>query len=1345
MENWRTAEIFPKLDVSPNVFDDIRTQTAEQLFENLRLYYGDDSDRYNISFEALLGIYCNRTEWIDFFHTSIAVAANVIRFNDLDKMSLGKILFYIQLPRVATGNDVTAPKETTVLVTKYSEKHPINISFELSAACLAHLENTFKNTILDQMLNINAIHTVLRSLKNSADSLQRGLIYAFIKTILKKAPPQFILKTMLENKVNSKQILSKVQRSNMFQNFKNKLINSLFFLNRTSNVSFIYRYLCEMVDSTTESILNNTNSYVLKDGTPINGVLLGTPNTIQILSNALSQHISQMTMSVPVSYGTFVMGKENAVTAIAYQAIMADFSNYTKNVATETQDQNKKSEIFENQTQHADLKTNIIQLSDKTVVLDHLKKVYKNTNIEDPLEQKLELTFFFPMGLYISKDSGFSTMDSRLKLNDTMENNLPTSIYFYNKDKLLQRIDYSDLLPSLCHPIIFDCSVSERIFKNAAKPTGESFNQLCQVEFVREPPSTFLSNLYNLYEMKKEIPKTTNMLKNELTTEDFYKSENFTLKTELHPFFDFTYIQKNRSTDVLCSPRILLGNIPLPLAPSSFHEARTNQMIEQAKTNNLNYDYTLKLVVESLTNTAYPELAYIIELLIHGNKTAFQILKDVVSQCITYWYNIKHILLFCNNFEMIWLITTYLGDESIPGIAYTHYKNIISILKLVKRTISISNFNEQLCGEPLVGFVNALFDNRLFPPFLNSLPKNEANAIITAGNTPLTQNTVKLRNYEVSDLNRMNLLDSTEIFTDVDRPSFETIVLSKIFYFCFLPALTNNKMCGAGFDVKSFILDFFYTEPFILPDDNFCELPITNNVLIELITEAVGPSHALTDLSCIGKQLFKSILYLTENTKILEIESSLDPSQRHGSSSNFKSLQHVLYNGLCLVSPINVLKRYFKPIPFNRFFSDPIICGLMNIEVQTYLNIFPHYQRNDGGFPLPQALSHEFHNWQRTPFFVYASCCSNSLLSIMTLATMHCKLSPIAIILQSRQKIHPGFAATLVRTDCFDINCLLYNSKSATSIMIDDPTVSTEVKDISTTYNLTQHISFLDMGLGFSSSTAIANLKRVKTDMGSKVQDLFSVFPMHAYTNPTVNSWVRHHVGIEKPNPSETDALNILSFGKINKQSQSILLHGQQAICEVVITPVTSDINFYKTPKNPRGRASCMMGVDPHNESEARKSLYDHSRVDSDAFVATTNPWASQEGSLSDVLYNINHRDQLGYNPKSYSPNAVFFTDTEIFKTNKFMFKLISDYSIKTKTCLDSDTDIQYSCSEGTDDVTHRPCQFLQIAFPIHCSSNQALLESRSKNGMTQLSETHFANFAIGECIPLQNIIESLL
>ncbi|ANC96515.1 major capsid protein [macacine betaherpesvirus 9] len=1345
MENWHAAEILPKIHVSSNTFDDIRTQTAEQLFENLRLYYGDDPNRYNLSFEAILGIYCNRTEWIDFFHTSVAVAAHVIRFNDLEKMSLGKILFFIQLPRVATGNDATAPKETTVIVTKYSEKYPITISFELSSACLSHLENTFKNTILNQMLNINAIHTVLRSLKNSADSLQRGLIYAFIKTLLKKSPPQFLLKTMLENKVHSKQMLTKVQRSNMFQSFKNKLINSLFFLNRTENSGFIYRFLCEMVESATEGILNNVNHYILKDGTSVNGVLLGTSNTIQSLNNVLTQFTSQVTVSAPASYGTFVMGKENAVTAIAYQAIMADFANYTKNIATEQQDQNTKSDFFENNINFADIKVNIIKLSDKVVVLDHLKKVYKNTNIEDPLEQKLELTFFFPLGLYIPVENGFSTMDNKIKLNNTMENNLPTNIYFYNKDNIMQKIDFSDLLPSLCHPIIFDSSISERIFASATKPTGHIFNRLCQIEFIRETPNNILSNLYYLYEIKKEVPKSSNMLKNELTIDDFYKSENFTIQTELHPFFDFSYMQKDRATEILCCPRIMLGNIPLPLTPPSFHEARAHQMMEHAKTNNIQYDATIKLISDSFSSTSYPELAYIIETLVHGNKTAFQILKSVISECITYWFNVKHLLLFCANFEMVYLITTFLGDELIPGSAYAHYKNIISILKLVKRTVSISNFNDQLCGEPLVGFVNALFDNRLFCPFLNTMPKNEANAIIVSNDIPLSQNTVKMRNYEISDLNRMNLIDSTDVFTDLEKPSFENTVLSKIFYFCFLPALANNKICGGGVDIKNFVLDFFYTEPFILPDDNFYEQPITHEVLLDIIREAVGYSHTAAHLSCIAKQLFKSLLYISENTKILEIESYLDPSQRHGKCSDFKSLQHVLYNGLCLTSPINILKKYFKPIPFHRYFSDPIICGLMNIDIQAYLNVYPHYQRNDGGFPLPIPLAHEFHNWQRTPFFIYASSCSNSLLSIMTLASMHCKLSPIAIILLSKQKIHPGFAATLVRTDCFDVNCLLYSSKSATSIMIDDPIVSTDVKDIGTTYNLTQHISFLDMGIGFSSNTAIANLKRVKTDMGSKIQDLFAVFPMHSFNNSSINSWVRHHIGIEKPNLSETDILNMLSFGKINQTPQSILLHGQQAICEVIICPVTADLNFFKTPKNPRGRNSCMMSIDPHNELEAMRSLYDHSLSDSDSFLTTINPWASQKGSLSDVLYNTNHRNQLGYNPKSYSPNAIFFTDSEILKTNKFMFKLITDYSQKTKTCLDSDSDIQYCCSEGTDELIHRPCHFLQSAFPIHCSSNQALLESRSKNGTTFLSETHFSNFAIGEAFPLQNIIESLL
>nr|P17887.3 RecName: Full=Major capsid protein; Short=MCP [Human herpesvirus 6 (strain Uganda-1102)]AAA51531.1 major capsid protein [Human betaherpesvirus 6A]AAA65567.1 major capsid protein [Human betaherpesvirus 6A] len=1343
MENWQATEILPKIEAPLNIFNDIKTYTAEQLFDNLRIYFGDDPSRYNISFEALLGIYCNKIEWINFFTTPIAVAANVIRFNDVSRMTLGKVLFFIQLPRVATGNDVTASKETTIMVAKHSEKHPINISFDLSAACLEHLENTFKNTVIDQILNINALHTVLRSLKNSADSLERGLIHAFMQTLLRKSPPQFIVLTMNENKVHNKQALSRVQRSNMFQSLKNRLLTSLFFLNRNNNISYIYRILNDMMESVTESILNDTNNYTSKENVPLDGVLLGPIGSIQKLTSILSQYISTQVVSAPISYGHFIMGKENAVTAIAYRAIMADFTQFTVNAGTEQQDTNNKSEIFDKSRAYADLKLNTLKLGDKLVAFDHLHKVYKNTDVNDPLEQSLQLTFFFPLGIYIPSETGFSTMETRVKLNDTMENNLPTSVFFHNKDQVVQRIDFADILPSVCHPIVHDSTIVERLMKSEPLPTGHRFSQLCQLKITRENPARILQTLYNLYESRQEVPKNTNVLKNELNIEDFYKPDNPTLPTERHPFFDLTYIQKNRATEVLCTPRIMIGNIPLPLAPVSFHEARTNQILEHAKTNCQKYDFTLKIVTESLTSGSYPELAYVIETLVHGNKHAFMILKQVISQCISYWFNMKHILLFCNSFEMIMLISNHMGDELIPGAAFAHYRNLVSLIRLVKRTISISNLNEQLCGEPLVNFANALFDGRLFCPFVHTMPRNDTNAKITADDTPLTQNTVRVRNYEISDVQRMNLIDSSVVFTDNDRPSNETTILSKIFYFCVLPALSNNKACGAGVNVKELVLDLFYTEPFISPDDYFQENPITSDVLMSLIREGMGPGYTVANTSCIAKQLFKSLIYINENTKILEVEVSLDPAQRHGNSVHFQSLQHILYNGLCLISPITTLRRYYQPIPFHRFFSDPGICGTMNADIQVFLNTFPHCQRNDGGFPLPPPLALEFYNWQRTPFSVYSAFCPNSLLSIMTLAAMHSKLSPVAIAIQSKNKIHPGFAATLVRTDNFDVECLLYSSRAATSIILDDPTVTAEAKDIATTYNFTQHLSFVDMGLGFSSTTATANLKRIKSDMGSKIQNLFSAFPIHAFTNADINTWIRHHVGIEKPNPSESEALNIITFGGINKNPPSILLHGQQAICEVILTPVTTNINFFKSPHNPRGRESCMMGTDPHNEEAARKALYDHTQTDSDTFAATTNPWASLPGSLGDILYNTAHREQLCYNPKTYSPNAQFFTESDILKTNKMMYKVISEYCMKSNSCLNSDSEIQYSCSEGTDSFVSRPCQFLQNALPLHCSSNQALLESRSKTGNTQISETHYCNYAIGETIPFQLIIES--
>lgn len=1338
MEDWRATELLPKQVTSLDTISNIKTSTGEELFDNFRLYYGDDPSKYNISFEAILGIYCNRIEWINFFQTAIACGAHAIKFDDLNKMTLGKMLFFIQVPRIATGNGVTAPKQTTILVTKYTEKHPISIPFEISAACLTHLRETFENTILDKILNTEALNTVLRAIKNSADALERGLINTFMNVLINKAPPQFILNTLLEHNFSGRQTISRVQRANVLQSFKSNFLNTLFILNRTNNKVSIQRFLVNMVNSVTESILNNPSTYKSSDEN-ISGVLVTSFNTMQTLTSVLSSLLKKVPVSAPVSYGKFVLGADNAVNAIAHQAIMADFTEYARRAGTAAQEM-PSSEVFDNTRNTAQIPLTVARIGEKTVLMEQLEKVYKNTDMKNPLEQEIEITFFFPLGLYLLEDSNYSTVDQQIRMKNEVEVELPTSVFFCNKDNVIEKIEYSDILKTLCHPAVNDTALEYQIFAEAPVPTGEQFEKLCKVEHVRERPGNILKSLFNIYEAQEEMPKSTNMMKSELSCSDFFKPENITMITELHPMFDFTYLQVNRETQPICTPRIMLGNIPQPLAPASFHESRAKQIASINKISGVQFEATIQILKDSLSCDSYPELAYILEMLVHGNKIAFRVLRNVILQCIRYWYSTKSILLFCNSFDMIVLITCEFSDDLLPPTVYNHYRNIVSLVRTVKKMLSVANANEHIGGEPACNYLNGLFDPRLFPPFLHTMPRNDANVILQTDDVPLTANTIKQRNYELSDLGRMNNIDTTEVYADADTPSQENLILRKIYYFCVIPALTNNHLCGAGVDIKNFILDFFYCEPFICPDEVFNQQVVQNDVLLTLIQDATGLTSECSD---IAKEISKAICFMTENTKIVQIEGTLDPAQRHGHAMDFHSLHYALYNGLCLINPVRHLKNYFIPIPICSFYANPGICAAMSTSIRAYLNAFPHYHRCDGGFPLPQPLAQEYYNWHRSPFFLYSASCANNFLSVITLAAMHFKLSPISTAIQSRRKIHPGYSVTLVRTDVFETDNILYTSKSSTGIILNNPIVTKEEKDIASVFHVSQNLNFVDMGLGFGSTSCCSSLKRVKTDMGAKCQNLFKTFPLHAYPNRDVNNWIRNTIGVDQKAFSETEALNILTFGNISHEDKSLLLYGQQSTCEAIITPVTANPNNFKHMANPRGRSSCMMGTEPHDEEMALRALYDHSNTDSKELISTFNPWASQRGSLGDVLYNRKHRERLGHNPSIYSPCSQFFTTSDILTYNKFLFSAINEYCSKSKTCIDGDSETQYVCVEGTKNMVRKPCTFFQEAIPLHSASSQALLETRLKNKNVTTSETHFGNLAIGETIPFSSILSS--
>ncbi|AFX83400.1 a86 [Rat cytomegalovirus ALL-03] len=1341
-ENWAATELLPKLDVPLDLLTHIKLSVGEEMFNNFRLYYGDDPDRYNLSFEAIFGTYCNKIEWIAFLKTALATAAHAITFHDLNKMTTGKMLFYIQVPRVATGSGLPTSRQTTVMVSKYTEKNPITIPFEISAACLTHLQETFQDTLLDKLLNADAVNTVLRAVKNTANAMERGLIDTFLKTLLRHAPPCFVLRTLIEHGGVSKRMATRVQRSNIAQGFKSKMLNTIFLLDRSKDRNQLHRYIDMMSGCVTESILDNPETYTIGNGERLAGVLVSTQTVIQTLLTALSGSIRRVPVKTPASYGKFVLSKENAVTAIAHHAIMADFNAHADRIQQSSQKDLQESQFLDQKLTFTETQMDVLKLGERHIALEHLHKVYKNTDAANPLEREVELTFYFPIGLHVPPSRAYSTADNKIKLAPSAETQLPTTVYFYNKDKIPQKLSYSDSLRTLCHPAIHDATPCLQDFAEKGPPEDdERIQHLCKREFTRDSMAHATRRLVHFYQMRREPPRTANEVKHEFTSTEFGKVENYLLYTELHPFFDFCHVTVQGQIQPLCTPRILVGNIPEPLAPADFQEMRAKQVVELTKIKPPEgHEATLQVLRASLTDPQYPELFYILESMIHGDAQAFNTVRDLIARSINNYFRMRGNLAFANSYEMIHLIATQLGDGGLLPQVHAHYRNILSIIRYVIKTGQMCGLNGRLADESLLSYVNALFDTRLWPPFIQALPRAMNNVHIVADRDPLDAARVEVRNPGMSDVARLIATDQPEpLFVDARRTSDEDFVAHKIFYLCLLPAMTNNHACGAGLNLKHLLVKLFYTKRFLAPD----ELPRdpADELLLALVRDIA--TDDLTTPEEAADELFLLLAHVPEHAQMLEIRAALDPSQRHGApSAGFESLQHVLYEGFCLINQPKLLHEYLTVIPFHRFYSDPTLAANVNRDIRIYLNDFPHYQRTDGGFPLSNIFSHEYQHWNRTPFSCYSNGCSNTLESIVTMACMHHKLSPVSIALMSKMGIHPGFALTAVRTDTFETDTMLYSTKASSAIIINTPVVTKEDRDINTVFHVTQNINTVDMSLGYGSASCVAHLRRARSDMGSRVQDLFQTFPMQVYRNEEVDTWIRQTTGARRNNMIDSDAMSVLTFGRQTDKGGPSLLHGQRATCELILTPVSANLEYFRHTNNPRGRSSSMLGVDPYDDEAALSALYDHKLPDAQTFYSTNNPWASQRGSLGDVLYNARNREKLGHNPSVYSPCSQFFTTDEIIASNKTLFKTVDEYLCRAQDCIHGDTDLQYIRVEGTDALVEKPCRFLQEAITQHCSTTQALLESQLKgNNTLGLDETHFGNYSIRETIPLQQSI----
>lgn len=705
----------------------------------------------------------------------------------------------------------------------------------------------------------------------------------------------------------------------------------------------------------------------------------------------------------------------------------------------------------------------------------------------------------------------------------------------------------------------------------------------------------------------------------------------------------------------------------------------------------------------------------------------------------------------------------HFGSGSIRKEIYVHYKKIMSELAAMQQSLMKMAGHEQVANVPVGQLVNSLVDESLLPPFTY-------NDIFTrAVRDSGRQVTVKICNevYDnVDDVQRFikhikpmdqSMGDFEDIYTDranTDHAQEKVLtvgleqnnenIMEKLFYYVLLPVCTNGHVCGMGVDYEHVTATLAFNGPVFMPqvnanDDVFQHLPpgpLRNLLMTSDVRPTVGMIRLLTASSL-------TVPFITQAARV---ESERDWGQQmatHDKGSRIS--QTVLINGIAgfIMAEKNraVAETMFYPVPFHKFYSDPVVAATLHPIIYNYVATVPS-QRNGIVFNVPPEFMAEYEEWHKSPMLRYVRECDTVPKSLSTMLGMHMKLSSAGFSHMAKMKIHPGVAMTVVRTDEILTENILYSNRASTSVFVGRPSVNRrEIRADAVTFDVNNELASLDTSLGYSSIIIPAKVAGITTDMGIHCQDFFKMYPTDMYKNRNYMLFIKNRLGGDNamPGRGRDPLLYMADMGQSGEPMG--LSHGQLATCEVILTPVTADVTYFQSPNSPRGRTGCVVSCDTYNSDTALKLLYDHSQADpAYEFRTTNNPWASQVGSLGDVLYNTNNRQLV--TPGLYSPCRQFFNRDMLLKNNKSLYTLINEYIVRLGGApATSNTDIQYVVINGTDVFLDQPCMLLQEAYPTLSASHKGLIDEFMSSKQTH-APVHHGHFFVEEVAPMKRILK---
>ncbi|UOO01054.1 major capsid protein [Psittacid alphaherpesvirus 5] len=1350
----------------------------------------DNDESYRHQFDVLLGSYVNTVTLTRFLETSLSVACICVRFPELRYADVGVIQFVTTNPMMATSDTEIPARPTHTYITKRWNKSNLTASLNISATARGLISGeTLDGTELSDFARVRAINQLARNVKTTLDSFERGTIHHVITILIAKSPPSPLLCPLADFFLTNRH-LTRVVQGALLSAMKRSVIRDLFFLDkqrfRGSKADLINK-IGEMIRCTMPSVADVRISHRTVDGKTIEGILLTTSPVRDVILSVLGSAGAEAV--VPAAYSEMVISGPNLVTALLTGRAVRNFEEAATRLLDFKEgdfltDENIPSSNNDGPAEMV-VPAQLIDIGGDIVFLESLEKIYNRTRVSYPLVRPVDLTFGFPLGLWkpISERYSASVSDLSPPQNTfNVREHPPREMWFFNKEGNMISVKFEDALSTIAHPI--------------AHGITDILNDLLQVPWLqaREPAplgftvhrfQTALPRVLMIRFLEALLaypqPYSEALLINTKTPEQFYQHTNPFLTLEIHPFFDvFRSIRDipiphddplflpNEPVTLDASPRIINGNIPLPLCSADFRTHRGFQ-ISQGR-------YRLSpqtiLSIETTFNDAnYPLALYIIEAAIHGSEPIFMESQRFVAQCVnSYWHSTRGIA-FLTSFPMIMYIYHNLGGL-IEHDCHMIYADICMQLQALRSVITqFTQPGMRLLGHSVEDLNNILADVAVFPPMIYdcdpilraravrvtrrveifTFGEREVNILLRDPVAPIEFNVASPNLYHGQQYTQNARIESGE------HHDGEWTVLSKIFYYALLPAMARGRCCSMGVEYEM-----------IYALLNTTRLPTTPEELSDgsRLTDAHHPLHPNNLLpETFNTLLSNGRLRSIDNEGLIAFINSTQRRQAHGTvplrvqylpdpafmNLNFPRtvlMDGVLYNGIIMIN-YNTYdatanpNNYFYALPVHNFFSRRNIvdaCFRTNVNMGQLSEDLPL---------VPTFLGAEMYRTIRLPSCLYAANAGREV-SIPTLAyslvASYFKLSPVSLLNQIRSGLHPGFALTCVRQDRFLADHIMFTRRASESYYFGVPTMTHRKEAGGIAIDTSQPRAHIDMGLGFSSTRLPATLNCTLTDMGARCQNLFNARFPGQFTHAEIADYVNEQLIANDKTVLDMNNATILTYDRPPLPPGVGL--GQLSSLEFIITPVTADLKYFLTPFSPRGRGNlAVLEQDCCNEEQKLNELsdrvmYDHSVADSaNPSRATVNPWASQKFSLGDRLYNA----ERGFivSTEYYSPCAKFFSPNRIVERGKCLLKIIRDAASTLETTT-GDTEYQFIAPPGSDELITDPCALLQEVYPILCASDPALFASFDVKNATRRSmtrENHYAQYLIYDNSPIAGAV----